>query len=236
MKKQEERKESKSKWDERISRFKGSSAYEYVQVIFVAFAVVFGFLRPFIIEAYEIPTGSMRDTLLEGDRILVCKFIYGIKIPFTDWRVFDYHKPQRGDIFVFIPPHEPNRNFVKRIVGVGGDVIETRGRHLYVNGKLIHDESYTRHEPRPLPDFGPYRVPKGYVFAMGDNRDRSNDSRFWGPVPLNNIKGKAFIIYWSQGGKLWQLNKIRWRRIGKILHSQFSVGEDLALKRDPVGI
>lgn len=219
--KREKRIEGESKWEERLRRFKSSSAYEYLQIGFVAFAVVFGFLRPFVIEAYEIPTGSMRDTLLEGDRILVCKFIYGIKIPFTHWRIFDYHKPQRGDIFVFIPPREPNRNFVKRIVAVGGDTVETRGPRLYINGKLVHDESYTRHEPRPLPDFGPYRVPEGYVFAMGDNRDRSNDSRFWGPVPMDNIKGKAFIIYWSQEGKLRQF-KIRWRRIGRILRSQFS--------------
>jgi len=232
--KERAKRRNESSWDERIARFKATKAYEYLQVIFVAFAVVFGFLRPFIIEAYEIPSGSMEDTLLIGDRILVCKFIYGVKIPFTSWRVFDYHKPQRGDVIVFIPPHDPRRNFVKRVVGVGGDWVETKGPNLYVNGRLVDDSASVKHQYPPLPDFGPVHVPEGTVFVMGDNRDRSNDSRFWRDkygrptpfVPLGNIKGKAFIIYWSQGGRLWELHKVRIRRIGKLIRSQFAFADE----------
>lgn len=250
--------EGKSLW----KSFRQSKVWEYIQVIAVAFILVFGFIRPFVVEAFKIPSGSMEDTLLVGDRILVCKFIYGIKIPFTNHRILDFNKPSKGDVFVFIPPHEKKRNFIKRIVAVGGDTIQTRGRTLYVNGKPVDDSAYVKHNPRlTAPDFPPYRpnynqrqhfssgpkfddfllpdsqfrrkypnghpfkVPKGYVFAMGDNRDESSDSRRWGPVEINRIKGQAFLIYWSYGsntGKWWQFyKKIRLRRIGRIIKSQF---------------
>jgi len=215
--------EGKSFWES----FRQSKIWEYIQVITVAFILVFGFIRPFVVEAFKIPSGSMEDSLLVGDRILVCKFIYGIKIPFTDYRILDFHKPAKGDVFVFIPPHEKKRNFIKRIVAVEDDTIETRRRMLYVNGKPVDDSAYVKHNPRfTVPNFPPFKVPKGYVFAMGDNRDESSDSRRWGPVKLDQIKGQAFLVYWSYdslAGKWWQIyKKIRFKRVGRIVKSQFS--------------
>lgn len=242
--------------------FRQSKTWEYIQVIAVAFILVFGFIRPFVVEAFKIPSGSMEDTLLIGDRILVCKFIYGIKIPFTERRILDFHKPAKGDVFVFIPPHETKRNFIKRIVAVEGDTVETRGYglQLYANGKLVDDSAYAKHTRRnrfdfppfrsnykqreyfpsgsefdnfllpssrfnnKYPDGHPFKVPEGYVMAMGDNRDESSDSRFWGPATVDQIKGQAFLIYWSydaDAGEWWQIyKKIRFGRIGEIIKSQ----------------
>ncbi len=246
-----------SKWQ----KFKSTVFWEYTQVIVVALILVFGFIRPCVVEAFRIPSGSMEDTLLIGDQILVCKFIYGVKVPGTDIKVFDFHKPARGDVFVFIPPHD-RENFIKRIVAVEGDTVETRGDILYVNGKAVDDSHYTKHlafsrfsrgdfppfrEPQHLPEGDafadytlttsqfkrrfpvgkPFTVPKGMVFAMGDNRDQSSDSRTWGPVDVENIKGQAFMIYWSfanRPAKLWEIWKmvenVRFNRIGKLIHSE----------------
>ncbi len=248
-----------SKWQ----KFQKTVVWEYTQVIVVALILVFGFIRPFVVEAFKIPSGSMEDTLLIGDRILVCKFIYGFKIPGTDIRVFNFHKPARGDVFVFIPPHEEDRNFIKRIVAIEGDTVHTEGDTLYVNGKVVDDSSYTKHAAghffrrgdfppfrkpekymdankiyedyiltanqfkRKFPNGKPFSVPKGHVFAMGDNRDHSSDSRTWGPVDINDIKGQAFMVYWSfdnRSAKIWEMWKvignIRFNRIGKLIHSQ----------------
>lgn len=203
---------------------------------------VFGFFRPFIVDAYLIPSGSMEDTLLIGDRILVCKFMYGVKIPGTDIQVFDFHEPARGDVFVFIPPHERDLHFIKRIVAVEGDTVYTKGKELYVNGVKV-DEEYTKHIPNNkyrqnfppfrsseyhlshnFPEGKPYVVPEGMVFAMGDNRDFSSDSRTWGPVDVDDIKGQAFMIMWSTANrpmKFWEVWKlvtnVRLNRIGKII-------------------
>ena len=202
---------------------------------------VFGFFRPFIVDAYLIPSGSMEDTLLIGDRILVCKFMYGVKLPGTDIKVFDFHEPARGDVFVFIPPHERDLHFIKRIVAVEGDTVYTKGKDLYVNGAKVDEEHYTKHIPnnKYRTDFPPFRkpeyhkfskgkpyiVPKGMVFAMGDNRDMSSDSRIWGPVDVDDIKGQALMVMWSTANrpmKLWEVWKlvtnIRFNRIGKLIH------------------
>ena len=251
---------SPSRW----KRFLQTVVWEYLQVIVVAVILVFGFIRPFVVEAFEIPSGSMEDTLLVGDCILVCKFIYGINVPGTKIKLFDFHKPTRGDVFVFVPPHERTKHFIKRIVAVGGDTIETKGNTLYVNGVAIEDSAYTKHtshavghqydfppfrQPYHLPDdnaFAPYKlspnqfhmtfpeglpfkVPEGYVFAMGDNRDQSSDSRAWGPVSVNDIKGQAFMVFWSynlfnqqRSWEIWKIiDGIRFSRIGHLIRSEF---------------
>ena len=245
-------------------KFRKTVVWEYTQVIVVALILVFGLIRPFVVEAFKIPSGSMEDTLLIGDRILVCKFIYGITIPGTDIKVFDFHKPARGDVFVFIPPHDRERNFIKRIVAVEGDTIETRGKTLYVNGEVVDDKHYAKHVPfshsnfppfrgpeylpdteeffdytltssqfrRKFPKGKPFTVPKGKVFAVGDNRNQSQDSRTWGPVDVSDIKGQAFMVYWSfavppasdvQPAKIWEVWKlianVRFNRIGKFIHA-----------------
>lgn len=284
--------------------FRNSAWWEYIQVFAVAFVLVFGFMRPFVVEAFKIPSASMENTLLIGDRILVAKFVYGVKIPFTDVHILDFHKPERGDIFVFKPPPKAGRtqNFIKRIVGLPGDVIEVKNGKLYRNGGpvpgedyvkrwifsinpryqseldsknisrslrqafanrrnslsddiiisvqekgsrwtvidegneetylvrkdkggyglnvYVSEESYSRRRPsarRGLQSYPVFRVPPGHVFAMGDNRDQSNDSRAWGPVPMENIKGQAFLKYWSWDSSADWLHKLRFSRIGSIV-------------------
>ena len=195
---------------------------EYLEVIATAFVLVFGFMKPFIVDAFTIPSESMEDTLLVGDRILVAKFIYGINIPFTKIHILEFNKPKIGDVFVFKPPQLAGRktNFIKRIVGLTGDVIEIRNGELYRNGKAVNEEKYVKRinsSPLRFMNFGPVTVPQGHVFAMGDNRDNSNDSRFWGFVPYENIRGQAFIRYWSWDRNADPIHKIRFWRIGKII-------------------
>ena len=222
-----------------LTKIKTAKLHQIKGFVFVLI-FVFGFFRPFIVDAYLIPSGSMEDTLLIGDRILVCKFMYGVKIPGTDIKVFDFHAPARGDVFVFIPPHEREFHFIKRIVAVEGDTVHTKGKYLYVNDVRVDEDSYTKHIPnnkyrQDFPPFrsseyhkytegNPYIVPKGMVFAMGDNRDLSSDSRTWGPVDVDDIKGQAFMVMWSTANrpmKLWEVWKlvtnIRFNRIGKII-------------------
>lgn len=201
--------------------FRKSIWWEYIQVFVVAFILVFGFMRPFVVEAFKIPSSSMENTLLIGDRILVAKFMYGIKVPFTNIRILDFHKPQIGDIFVFKPPPAAGKtqNFIKRIVGLPGDVIEVRNGNLYRNGMAVVGENYVKRYPfsPQSPQNGRMAVPPGHVFAMGDNRDRSSDSRVWGPVPIENIRGQAFLIYWSWNKDAGWIKKIRLSRIAKIV-------------------
>ena len=234
---------------------------EHAKPIVVLLILMFGLIRPFVVDAYRIPSGSMEDTLLIGDRILVCKFIYGVKIPGTDIKVFDVHQPARGDVFVFVPPHDRERFYIKRIVAIEGDMIHTQGETLYVNGEAVDDSTYTKHlrfshfrkdfPPFRYPEYlptgekyddwtltesqfrrkfpagKPFTVPKGMVFAMGDNRDQSSDSRFWGPVAVDDIKGQAFMIAFSfadRPAKLWEpwklISNIRFNRIGKLIPSE----------------
>jgi signal peptidase I len=312
-----------------------ATVLEYVKIGAVAFIIVFGFIRPFVLEPYKIPSGSMEDTLLVGDRVLVVKFLYGVKLPGADRRLFSFAKPRRGDVFVFSPKHTPRTHFIKRVAAVEGDTVETRGTTLIVNGEPLRNETYTKHLNRTFPDFPPfhgplvpyfheapgvaettapfvvrhavedvqtrngvpvafrldagppfivrvhenqeelsrradlpryflmeadngrqsrrgylyqnratgrwmlvetarrgdvsvepYRVPDGHFFGMGDNRENSADSRFWGPVPFSAVKGKAVLVYWSTNGDVqappWlYFRRIRWNRIGKIIHRQY---------------
>ena len=167
----------------RTATKKGGGALEYLVILLVSFALVFGFVRPFVMEAFWIPSGSMIPTLEVGDRVLVNKFIYR----FTD--------PERGDIIVFESVDRTNEDLIKRVVGLPGDKIAVRSGKLYVNGEP-QKEPYTN---KKLPDRSFYAkttVPKDHVFVMGDNRGNSADSRVFGPLPEKNIEGEAFLRFW----------------------------------------
>jgi len=182
---------------------KGNVILEYVDsgLIAVLLALV---IRTFVVQAFKIPSSSMEKTLLIGDHLLVNKFIYGTHIPFTDNEILRLRDPKRGDIIVFKYPLNTRRDFIKRCVGVPGDTIEIKDKVLLVNG-YAQDEPYVIHRdldlyPRatgnPRDNFGPVTVPPNAYFMMGDNRDYSADSRFWGFLPHKLIKGKAWAIYW----------------------------------------
>ncbi len=183
------------------------------------------FIRAFVVQAFKIPSGSMQNTLLIGDYILVNKFIYGIKIPFTEITVIPVKKPRRGDIIVFKFPKDPSKDFIKRVIGVGGDTIAIRDKRVYVNGEPQNESYAVYTDNRILPSSGvfgttrdnlaPIKVPEGKLFVMGDNRDESNDSRFWQFADVSAVKGKAFIIYWSWNRKDFD---VRWKRLGSLIH------------------
>ena len=198
--------------------FRKSVWWEYIKTLAIAFVLVFGFMRPFVVEAFHIPSGSMEDTLLVGARILVAKFIYGVKVPFTDKRILNFHEPEAGDVFVFDPPPGAGEHkLVKRIVGLPGDVLEVRKGEFYRNGEAVKEDYIKRQAFMRLSiqNFGPVEVPPGHVFAMGDNRDLSRDSRKWGFVPFENIKGQTFLTYWSWDSNGDWLSKIRFSRVGR---------------------
>lgn len=192
---------------------------EYAEAIVTALILAL-VIRAYVVQAFKIPSGSMIPTLLIGDHILVNKFIYGTKIPFSAKRVLVFKKPERGDIIVFKYPENPEKDFIKRVVATGGDVIEERNKSVYVNKKAAA-EPYVQHSDSsvkaggndPRDNFGPLTVPDGKVFVMGDNRDQSYDSRYWGFVDLSEIKGKALIIYWSWDPNDW----VRFNRIGRLI-------------------
>ena len=173
---------------------------EYLEsfVIAIVLALV---VRTFFVQAFKIPTGSMRPTLVEGDRILVNKMVYGIKIPWTPLRLPAIRKPQRGDLVVFHAPDESHRDFIKRLVAVGNDEVEIRDLRLWVNGRPLTDPPVFRdmvYYNRGT--FGqadhPVKVPVHYYFFLGDNSGSSRDSRYWGFLPEDQVVGKAFLIYW----------------------------------------
>lgn len=191
---------------------------EYLEAIITALLIAL-LIRAYVVQAFKIPSGSMIPTLLVGDHLLVNKFIYGIKLPFTDKRVLVIRKPQQGDIIVFKYPEDPSRDFIKRVIAVEGDVVEEKNKIVYVNGQPL-SEPYIQHTDRnrnpfePRDNFGPYIVPKNKLFVMGDNRDQSYDSRYWGYVDLKDVKGKALIIYWSWDS---EKNMVRFKRIGRLI-------------------
>jgi signal peptidase I len=200
---------------------KKSTFREYAEALLIAVVLAL-FIRTFVVQAFKIPSGSMIETLSIGDHILVNKFIYGVKIPFTDEILIPVSRPHRGDVIVFKYPEDESKDFIKRVVGEPGDVVEIGNKQVVVNGKPL-EEHYAIHrdpavyprEVQPRDNFGPFIVPQDSYFVMGDNRDHSMDSRYWGVVKLNKIKGKAFIIYWSwDKGRYW----VRWERIAKTIH------------------
>ena len=207
---------------------KKSIAREYTEAILIALLLAL-LIRTFIIQAFKIPSGSMESTLLIGDHILVSKFSYGThipnEIPFLNIKLFDdivlfSEIPQRGDIIVFKFPKDEKRDFIKRVIGLPGDFLEVRRQKVYINDKLYEDAHARHTDPAsndslvPRDDFGPVLVPEEYVFVMGDNRENSQDSRYWGFLNVKKIRGKALMIYWS-----WNRieNWVRFERFGKIL-------------------
>jgi signal peptidase I len=193
---------------------------EYAETIIIAILIAL-FIRTFLVQAFKIPSGSMKETLLIGDHILVNKFIYGIKIPFLRKTIVPISDPEQGDIIVFIYPIDRSKDFIKRVIAVAGDTIEIKDKKIFINNSLYNDGHgvYTDNLifPRamqPRDNFGPVTVPKGSLFVMGDNRDQSLDSRFWGFVNLKDVLGKAFVIYWSWDGNN---HGPRWSRLGHII-------------------
>lgn len=228
--------------DPAIKPKKKKSAFrEYTEAILTAVVIAL-FIRSFGIEAFKIPSSSMVPTLLIGDHIFVNKFIYGVRIPFTKIRFFDFHKPERGDVVIFMYPEDESKDFIKRAVGLPGDIVKVEGTGVFVNDveipkrdviaelsdtskkKLIlenseHIKSLTtfggwqhynffeerqnksdyivQYEVTAYHRSGTYTVPENHIFVMGDNRDNSSDSREWGFVPMDNIKGRAMFIWLS---------------------------------------
>jgi signal peptidase I len=198
---------------------------EYIEPIVIAILIAL-FIRAFIVQAFKIPSSSMEPTLLVGDHILVNKFIYGIRIPYSDEifgknkKFFEWKKPQRGDVIVFIFPKDRKKDFIKRVIGTEGEKVEIVRNKIYINDKLMDDPwGHFTMARSSMEDFGPVKVPEGSLFVMGDNRDNSQDSRFWGFVNINAVKGKALIVYFSWNSISQDLlNKIRWNRFGKVIH------------------
>lgn len=191
---------------------------EYAESIIIAVILAL-FIRTFVVQAFKIPSASMEDTMLIGDHLLVNKFIYGTKIPFTDGRILKIRDPERGDVIVFEYPEDPSKDFIKRVIGTPGDVVQVVNKKVYVNGRLYENPHEVHKEPDVIPaaqnprdNTEPITVPENSFFVMGDNRDRSYDSRFWGFVRSDQIKGLAFIKYWS-----WDRDNssVRWSRIGR---------------------
>ena len=198
---------------------------EYLEPIIIAVLIAL-VVRAFIVQAFKIPSSSMEPTLLVGDHILVNKFIYGIRIPYTNIKFFQYRKPKRGDIIVFVFPKDRRKDFIKRVIGTEGEKVEILRNKIYINDKLIDDPWGQYNEKsnwirylQPMERYGPEIVPQDSLFVLGDNRDNSQDSRFWGFVNINAVKGKAFIMYFSLDWDAQDLlHKIRWVRLGKLIH------------------
>ena len=227
---------------------------EMGESIFIALILAL-VIRAFFVQAFSIPSGSMEPTLLVGDYLLVNKLAYGIRNPITNNVWISLGTPQRGDVAVFIYPQSPDKDYIKRIIGLPGDRIQIINKKLHINGQLTHipplsDDPdapravYQEEEitPTERDNFGPVVVPPDSYFVMGDNRDRSYDSRFWGFVPMKDLKGRAFIIYFSWAGdgqpqatflpsflrglkgliysQSWDTYafRLRWQRIGKVIY------------------
>ena len=171
----------------------------FCKTLLIFLAVVY-VLRASVVEAFKIPSGSMIPTLRIGDHILVSKLSYGLRLPLYQRFVFQWQMPSRGDIVVFTQKEDPSTNFIKRVIGLPGEIVEVRGSRVYINNRLV-PENYARWEEGGLSEgsFGPEQVPPGHTFLLGDNRDHSRDSRFWANpfLDMQRVKGRAWVIYWS---------------------------------------
>ena len=186
--------------------FRKSTIREYAESIVIAVILAL-FVRTWIVQAFKIPTGSMENNLLIGDHLLVNKFVFGPTIGAVDRALLPIRNIRRGDVVVFKYPDEPDRDFIKRVIGLPGETLEMRAKKIYIDGKPL-DEPYV-HFLQPASDaqeitrfdmreqYGPVTVPAGHYFVMGDNRDNSQDSRYWGFLPAHYVKGRALMIYWS---------------------------------------
>lgn len=189
---------------------------EYSEALIIALILAL-IIRTFIIQAFKIPSGSMLETLQVGDRLFVTKFAYDIKVPFTGLSLVTLGDPRHGDVVVFRYPEDPSKDFIKRVAGVPGDVVEVRGHTLVRNGQPVDEPYLTLHPGATMTTFGPETVPENKYFMLGDNRYNSHDSRFWGFVDRSQIKGKAWRIYWSASPQ-WFLSNVRWDRFGMAVH------------------
>ncbi len=224
-----------------------SGIFEYIKSLAIALVLAI-VIKTSIVEAYKIPSSSMEDTLLIGDFILANKFLYGAQVPLLDWRFPAIRKPQPGDVIIFKYPVDRKTNYIKRCVAVAGQEVALRDKVLYIDNKRFPDAPTGKYTERleganpadPRVNFGPYRVPPGHIFAMGDNRDNSSDSRYWGPVPLELVQGKAMIIHWSWvpdakapvvsladwssiPSSVWYnilhfFQRVRWERLASVVH------------------
>jgi signal peptidase I len=202
---------------------------EYFEAIVIAILLAL-FIRTFVVQAFKIPSGSMLPTLLIGDHLLVNKFIYGIKIPFNGNTLVPIRNPKQGEVVVFRFPKDRSIDYIKRVIGTPGDTIQIKNKVVFVNDKPVNipqahftSSSIFDAGVSPRDNFGPILVPKDRIFVMGDNRDNSYDSRFWGFVDQKDVLGKAFILYWS-----WDIDKslfsidrfasIRWKRVANLIH------------------
>ncbi len=197
-----------------MAKRKKSAIREYTEIIVLAVALAL-FVRTFFVQAFRIPSESMEDTLLVGDFLFANKLLYGPKLPFVDVRLPAIRQPKAGDIIIFKYPHDPKIDYIKRCVAVEGQTVELVDNKLYVDG-VMQDEAFTKYVFGSRPDrhFGPFKVPEGDIFMMGDNRDNSADSRAWGPLDKKLIAGKAMFIYFSWNPSS---HSVRFSRIGDVI-------------------
>ncbi|HXW83520.1 MAG TPA: signal peptidase I [Candidatus Binataceae bacterium] len=211
-----------------------SVAREYAEALGIALILAI-IIRTFLIQAYKIPSGSMEPTLLVGDHILVNKLTYGLRMPesafgipipgiTTGHYLVQFEPIHRQDVIVFVFPPDRSKDFIKRVIGIAGDVVQVKNGYVFVNGAKIDDSHAYREVPdnqrflnNPRDNFGPVTIQPGKLLVMGDNRDRSYDSRFWGLVDVNDVEGRAMFIYWSWDSDSDQIIPIRWSRFGMIV-------------------
>jgi signal peptidase I len=237
--------------EDKLAFARKSTIREYSESIGIAVAIAL-LLRAFVVEAFQIPSGSMIPTLEVGDHIFVAKFSYGLVVPFSNKKIFEFHQPNRGDVIVFKYPQDPSIDYIKRVVGLPGETVELRHNEVFINNRPMPRERVgpyhgspderdsdselwhetldgKQHEAlqdgnRAPQNYGPIVVPEGNVFVMGDNRDNSSDSRVWGTVAHDLIKGRALVVWWSRGTPEetpWYAKPVAWLksiRFGRFFH------------------